>query len=280
MIIKGNSKLFWQQKQKLRNSGCCDYDKSAKDLFAKAFGISWTEVLKNEGIHASETEIKLFINLMDRRASGEPLSQLTSSRSFWKSDFHINSKVLDPRPDTEIFIDVLKKSLFNGMRVLDVGCGSGCIGLSLFQENPNIKLTLVDSSPSALAVAKKNAMSLDAECEIIQSNLFSEVKQKFDLIVSNMPYIPKDDFLYLQKEVILYEPHEALFGGLLGLEHIGLFVSRVNEYLKQSGTFALEFGIGQEECVKKVLINSNFNTFCFYKDFNNIKRLVCVKKDT
>ena len=166
------------------------------------------------------------------------------------------------------------------MRVLDLGCGSGCIGISLYKENPNISLFLADASKQAIRITKKNAAELKTECELIHSFLFANISGKFDLIVTNLPYISKGDFFFLQKEIILYEPHEALYGGQSGLDIIKLFLNRVSRHLNKNGIFVLEFGEGHDFLLKEELLRSKFNKFSFYKDLNNINRLVCVKKDT
>ena len=166
------------------------------------------------------------------------------------------------------------------MRVLDLGCGSGCIGISLYKENSNITLFLADFSKKALSLSKKNAEELKADCELIHSDLFSNIHNKFDLIVTNLPYIAKDDFCYLQREIILHEPHEALYGGRSGLEIIKLFLDSVNRHLNKNGIFVIEFGKGQDFLLKEELLRFNFNKICFYKDLNNVNRVVCVKKDT
>ena len=220
------------------------------------------------------------MDLVSRRAVGEPISHLVRSRAFWKNDFYIDETVLDPRPESELIIDITKDLLFDGMRVLDLGCGSGCIGISLYKENPNISLFLADFSKKALRVSKKNAAKLKTGCEIVHSNLFENISGKFDLIVTNLPYITKEDFFFLQKEIILFEPHEALYGGVSGLDAIKLFLSYVGRYLNNNGIFVVEFGKGQDVLLKKELLRFNFDNFDFHQDFNQVKRLVCVKKDT
>ena len=228
----------------------------------------------------SNEKASLFSELVSLRAVGIPTSHIVCSRSFWKNDFHVNGTVLDPRPESELIIDVTKNLLFDGMRVLDLGCGSGCIGISLYKENSNITLFLSDFSKKALNLAKKNAEELKVDCEFIHSDLFSNIHNKFDLIVTNLPYIAKNDFCYLQREIILHEPHEALYGGRSGLDVIKLFLDGVDRHLNKNGVFVIEFGKGQDFLLKEELLRSNFNKVIFYKDLNNVSRAACVKKDT
>ena len=139
---------------------------------------------------------------------------------------------------------------------------------------------LSDTSKKALSVAKINALKLKVECEMIHSNLFSNINEKFDLIVANLPYIEKESFLDIQKEIILYEPHEALYGGIYGVDIIKMFLSDVSRHLNRNGMFVIEFGKGQDASIKQELLQLKFSNFNFYRDLNRIKRLLCVKKDT
>ena len=279
-MMKSKQSLFLSQKKILKEAGCEDYNESIKLLFSTAFKIPLAQSYKYHTHVGSNKSSILFMDLVSRRAVGEPISHLVRSRAFWKNDFYIDETVLDPRPESELIIDITKDLLFDGMRVLDIGCGSGCIGISLYKENPNISLFLADFSKKALRVSKKNAAKLNIGCEIIHSNLFENISGKFDLIVTNLPYITKEDFFFLQKEIILFEPHEALYGGVSGLDAIKLFLSCVGGYLNNNGIFAVEFGKGQDVLLKKELLRFNFDNFDFYQDFNKVKRLVCVKKDT
>jgi len=278
--MKSKKSLFLSQKKILREAGCDDYNESIKLLFSTAFKMPLAQSYKYHTHVGSNKSSILFMDLVSRRAAGEPTSHIVRSRAFWKNDFYIDEAVLDPRPESELIIDITKDLLFDGMKVLDLGCGSGCIGISLYKENPNISLFLADFSKKALRVSKKNAAKLKTECEIIQSNLFANISGKFDLIVTNLPYITQDDFFFLQKEIILFEPHEALYGGVSGLDAIKLFLSYVGRYLNNNGIFVLEFGMGQDVLLKKELQKFNFDNFDFHQDFNQVKRLVCVKKDT
>ena len=278
--MKNKQSLFYQKKKLLKEAGCDDYKESAKRLFSKAFGMALAQSYNYQIHEGSNEKASLFSEMVSRRAVGVPTSHIVCSRSFWKNDFHVNGTVLDPRPESELIIDVTKNLLFDEMRELDLGCGSGCIGLSLYKENSNINLFLADFSKKALNLAKKNAEDLKADCEFIHSDLFSNIHNKFDLIVSNLPYIAKDDFCYLQREIILHEPHEALYGGRSGLDVIKLFLDGVNRHLNKNGFFVIEFGKGQDFLLKEELVRYDFNNVCFFKDVNNVNRVVCVKKDT
>ncbi|MDC3076392.1 peptide chain release factor N(5)-glutamine methyltransferase, partial [Paracoccaceae bacterium] len=216
--MRSKQNLFLAQKKKLQEAGCADYKESIKFLFSKAYNMPLEQAYKYQNYEDLGENATLFSNMVNRRAAGEPVSYIVRSRSFWKSEFYIEETVLDPRPETELIVEVAKDRLFDGMKVLDLGCGSGCIGLSLYHENPEIRLFLSDFSDKALNIAKKNSENLGSNCEFFHSNLFEKIEGKFDLIVANLPYIEKESFSILQKEIILYEPHEALYGGISGLD--------------------------------------------------------------
>ncbi len=279
-IMRSKQNLFIEQKKKLREAGCEDYKESIKFMFAKAYNVPLDHIYKSQKDEDLDKNDALFLNMVNRRAAGEPVSHIIRSRSFWRNEFHIEKTVLDPRPESELIVEITKDSLFNGMKVLDLGCGSGCIGLSLYHENPEIRLFLSDRSDKALNVAKKNADNLGFICEFFHSNLFEKIKGKFDLIVANLPYIEKKNFLILQKEIILYEPHEALYGGTSGIDIIKLFLSDVDKRLKKNGAFVIEFGEGQDALLRQELSKFKFKNFDFHSDLNCIPRVVCVKNST
>jgi len=279
-IMRSKQNLFLSQKRKLQEAGCEDFKESIKFMFAKAYNVPLDHVYEPQNHEDLDKNDTLFLNMVNRRAAGEPVSHIIKSRSFWKNEFYIEETVLDPRPESELIVEITKDSLFSGMKVLDLGCGSGCIGLSLYQENPEIRLFLSDMSDKALNVAKKNADNLGFTYEFFHSNLFEKIKEKFDLIVTNLPYIEKKDFLILQKEIILYEPHEALYGGMSGIDTIKLFLRDVGKRLKKNGTFVIEFGDGQHTLLRQELLKFKFSNFDFHRDLNCIPRVVCVKNNT
>ena len=227
--------------------------------------------------------VKLFLKKVFQRSLGKPISKIFGRKEFYSRSFFVNSHTLSPRPESELIIEIIKKKELGKKKminILDLGCGSGCIGISLYQENPNIILSLADFSKRALSLSKKNALELKAKCEFILSDLFTNISEKFDLIVTNLPYVAKDDFFSLQKEIILYEPHEALYGGVSGLDKIKFFLGNVRRHLNKNGIFVIEFGDGQDVILKQELLRYSFSKFEFHRDLNSVNRLVCVIKDT
>ena len=162
-----NSDIISIQKQRLISSGDDNPDSSVRKLFIFSHNIKREEYAYYITLPIVDRKIVNFVGLIDRRIKGEPISHLTGNRYFWKDQFYVNRSVLDPRPESELIVEIGRKFLFDGVRVLDVGAGSGCIGLSLIRENPNIKLTLSDISKSAILVMKRNAKMLKMNCEFV-----------------------------------------------------------------------------------------------------------------
>ena len=280
ILVTKNSDIIAFQKQRLIESRDDTPDTSVRILFIFSHSIKREEYAYYMNLPILERKITNFIGLIDRRLKGEPLSQITGNRYFWKDEFYVNRNVLDPRPESELIVEIGKNFLFDGVKVLDVGAGSGCIGLSLKRENPNINITLSDISKSAILVMKKNAKTLKMNCEFINSNLFKNIKDRFDLIVCNLPYIKTSHLMSLPQDVILFEPHQALIGGDDGLGLIFDFLDNVSFYLTMKGVFIIEIGIQQIDLIIKKLNDLNYQNYKVFNDTNGISRTVCVQKDT
>ena len=222
-----------------------------------------------------------FINI-EKLAKGIPLQHITHRQEFMKMDFYVDENVLIPRQDTEILVEeVIKiaKKIDNPV-ILDLCTGSGAIGISIAKYVPDSKIYAVDISQKALEIAKKNANNLNVEKQItfIKSNLFENInKIKFDIIVSNPPYIKKQDINYLSKDV-QKEPHIALDGGIDGLEFYRKIVRQGYEYLKFGSYLCLEIGFDQKSDVIEIIENENkyINTYS-KKDLYGNDRIIVTK---
>ena len=279
LVIK-NKDLILFQKERLIEACDDNPESSLRKLFIYSYSIKIEEYIYYLDRQVNEKKYKYFCTLIDRRIKGEPISHITGVRYFWKDEFIVSSDVLDPRPESELIVEIGREFLIDGASVLDIGSGSGCVGLSLLRENPNIQLTLSDISNSSIVISEKNAKKLRMKCKIIYSNLFENIKNKFNLIVCNLPYIKRSDLMYLSSEVILFEPHEALIGGEVGLELIYQFLNKVSFYLVDNGAFIFEIGIDQIDAIVEKLNVLEFSDYQIFPDINGISRTVCVQKDT
>ena len=223
------------------------------------------------------------------RRKGIPLAQVTGHASFYGRTFQVTKDTLIPRPETEVLVEeALKrlKEISTGKtaQVLDVGTGSGCIGLSLALESPACRVTALDTSPKALAVARKNAASfgLRERVQLVQSRLFeifgTEKVAFWDLMVSNPPYVATDDWEGLSREV-RSEPRLALDGGKDGLSVIEKILAEAPVFLKPGGWLLVEIGKGQSAALSKHLKNNKeFENLHFIKDLNWIDRVLVVQR--
>ena len=218
-----------------------------------------------------------FINI-EKLANGVPLQHITHTQEFMKMDFFVNENVLIPRPDTEILveevIEIAKK--MEKPKILDLCTGSGAIAISIAKNVPSAEVWSIDISEKALEVAKKNANNLQAKVKFKKSNLFNNInKTKFDIIVSNPPYIKKADIKLLSNEV-QKEPEIALDGGYDGLDFYRKIASQAIDYLKFGSYLCFEIGFDQQEDVTEIIKNTKHfnNTYCKKDLFGNDRVIV------
>ena len=224
---------------------------------------------KNDNVDINkENEYKEYI---EKIIKGKPVQYITNNQEFMKLNFYVDENVLIPQPDTEILVEKVIKSIdiMENIEILDMCTGSGCIGISLAKNIKNTKVTLVDISKEAIEIAKKNAIQNEVENKItfIQSDMFENVKGKFDIIVSNPPYIKTDIIQTLDKQV-QNEPHIALDGGKDGLDFYKILINEAHKYLKKDGKIFLEIGYDQKQEVESLAKQSKH-----YKKIETIKDL-------
>jgi len=240
-------------------------------------------VLLNLEKKLDQNDQKSFKDLIIKRSKGKPLAYLTGVKSFWNYDFKVNDKVLIPRPDSEIIIeqvlDIYKNK--NNLNFLEVGIGSGCISLSILKEKKSFLATGIDLSQDCIKISRLNANKLGVEnrIKLLKSDVDNLIFRKYDLVVSNPPYIKKFDLNKLDREVKNYEPNLALDGGLEGLSVIRKVIKKTSELIKIGGKLILEIGYDQREPVKKMLFNNNFYINRVLKDLaKNDRCIISTKK--
>ena len=222
-------------------------------------------------------DLDYFDNLIQERANSKPIAQIIKKKDFWKYEFIVNNNVLIPRPDTEILIEQALKLVKNKNRlqILDIGIGSGCILMSILKEKKNFIGTGIDISNKSLQISKVNGQKLriNNRLRLFKSNIDNFNTGKYDLIVSNPPYIKKNDLKCLEKD-IGFEPKQALDGGLDGLSEIRKVINKSSELIKRSGHFIIEIGFDQKNKVKKILRDKGFYIKKTVKDLSNHDRCI------
>ena len=222
-------------------------------------------------------DLDYFDNLIQERAKSKPIAQIVKKKSFWKYEFIVNNDVLIPRPDTEILIEQALKLTKNKNRlqILDIGVGSGCILISILNERKNFIGTGIDISNKSLKISKFNAhkFRIKNRLKLFKSNIDNFNTGKYDLIVSNPPYIKKSNLKCLEKD-IGFEPKQALDGGLDGLSEIRKVINKSSELIKRSGHFIIEIGFDQKNKVKKILRDKGFYIKKTVKDLSNHDRCI------
>ena len=212
--------------------------------------------------------------ILEERIVGRPLWYCVGDTDFYGYTIKVDERVLIPRPETEILVEQALKHISNKSSVLDLCTGSGAIAIAVKKQS-DAKVTAIDVSNEALTLAKENAILNQAEIEFIESDLFSKLdanQTKFDVIISNPPYIKSSDILTLQNEVKNYEPTLALDGGEDGLIFYRIIAKKASDFLSDGGVILLECGIGQAQEVSKMF--EGFKTVEIIKDYENIDRIV------
>ena len=239
-------------------------------------------LILNSNEELKKENIKSFDYLVKRRKKGEPIAYLINKKEFWKQNFYINQNVLIPRPDTETLVEETLK-LFNvnsKLNMLDIGTGSGCILLSILKERRNFFGTGIDISKKAINVARFNAKmhQLSNRVKFYNSDVDKFLIGKYDLVVSNPPYIKRQDLKYLEVDVKGFEPKLALDGGKDGFSKITKVISKTSTLLKRNGRFILEIGFGQKKKNLKKIKTKKFFINKVVKDYGKNDRCVISTK--
>ena len=261
-------------KNRLTEAGIEDADTDAWLLLEYVTKISratyFLEV--NRGISREDEEkYKAYI---EKRVSHIPLQHITGTQEFMGMEFYVNEHVLVPRQDTEVLVEEVQKVLETGMDVLDMCTGSGCIAISLAKSGKEANVHGIDISTQALELAEKNCKKLEADVNLIQSDLFEKVDGKYDIIVSNPPYICTSEIEKLKEEVKCHDPYIALDGKEDGLYFYRKIVASSGQYLKENGRLYFEIGYDQADAVKLLMEDAGFTQIAVKKDLAGLDRVV------
>jgi len=266
----------------LKNKSILSAKLDSEILMAKALGKKREYIILNNNKIIKEQNLKYFKKLVHERATRKPIAYLLNKKSFWNSEFNVNKNTLIPRPDTEIILEQILKFTKNKnyLNILDIGVGSGCILLSVLKERKNFYGTGIDISRNSLDICKMNAkkLLLERRVKFFKSDVDKFAIGKYDLVVSNPPYIKTSDLKYLESDVIKFEPKLALDGGLDGLSVIRKVIKKSSELLKKNGKFILEISFDQKNKVIKLLNNKGFYINSTIKDLANNDRCIISTK--
>jgi len=281
--MKTFNDIYMNSRRKLRAAGIAAYDLETRLILSYASGKTREEYVASSRMYVTDPTIETTVNnLIDRRLNGEPVAYLVGEWEFYGLPMVVNEHVLIPRVDTELLaqisIERLKKKGWQ-TRALDLCAGSGCVGLALAANVPGSRIVLADISERALAVCRLNMLknNLSRQTTAIEVDVTEPAPSllgRFDIIVSNPPYIKTMDMEALDKSVKDFEPQIALDGGPDGLYYYRAITTNWPILLKPGGNLAFECGIGQAADVANILEDNNFKDIATYKDTGGIDRVV------
>ena len=263
--------------QELKNKKINSYQLDSEILLAKILNKKREELLINLDRKVSFETIQNFKKLIKRRSSKEPIAYIVKKKEFWSKNFIVDKNTLIPRPETELMVEKLVK-IFKEKKIniLDIGTGTGCILLSILFELKNSRGIGLDISQKAIKIAIKNSIKhkLVNRAKFFRKSFIDIYNYKFDLIVSNPPYIEKKDIKNLAEDIKKFEPKLALDGGNDGLDVIKKVIYKSRSILKLNGMLALEIGNNQYKKVSKILSKNNFKTRFLVEDYRHNIRCI------
>ncbi len=251
-------------------------------ILSKVLKKTREEILINLNNKINKKQKKEFIFYLNKRRNKNPISYILGFKYFWKYKFYIDKSVLIPRPESEHIVEQTLKYMPIGksMNILDIGTGSGCLIISLLKERPNCLATAIDISKEALKTAKFNAKlhHLENKIKFFNINIDKFNSNKYDLIISNPPYINKVDLSRLDEDVRLHEPRSALYGGVTGFEEIKKVIEKSSKLIRYSGKLIVEIGEKQKKYILKILLKNGFYINKICKDFSGKERCLVSTK--
>ncbi len=266
----------------LKLSNIKSFNLDSEILLASSLKLDRARLILNLNNKIKNYQKQIFFNFINRRKNNEPIAYILGFKEFWKSNFKINKSVLIPRPDTEIIVEeALKEIKINAAKqILDIGTGSGCIILSILKERKNSLGCGIDISKKAIKLAKNNAkiQHINNRIKFLHSDIDNYNFGKYDLIISNPPYIKLSDIGVLDKDIKFFEPNLALNGGVDGFSKIRKVIRKSSILIKKKGKLILEIGFNQSNNTKKILKMNGFYIDRITKDFSGINRCIVSTK--
>ena len=266
----------------LKQSGVSNPQLDCEILLSNSINKDKKYIILNPKQILNDGQLSDFKSLIEKRKKGEPIAYLINKKEFWNNEFFVNKDVLIPRPDTELIIEEVLKiySKNTHLQVLDIGTGSGCILLSILKERKYFYGTGIDISKKSINVSKFNAKKLNLENRVkfFHSSVDNFITGKYDIIVSNPPYIELVSLKYLEKDIVNFEPKLALSGGFDGFSKIRKVINKANCLIKKNGKFILEIGFNQKNKVKEILKQEGFYINKAVRDYGNNDRCIISTK--
>jgi len=274
-------KVIKQASEKLKYSNIDSYELDSEIILSNLMGVTREFLITNNNLDISKNIVKKYNFSIKRRINREPVAYIIGKKEFWSENFSVNYETLIPRPETELLIyKVINLFKYRKINILDIGTGSGCVLLSILKELSFSRGIGIDISAKSVQTAKKNSENLNlsnrSKFKVFDFKKFNI--GKYDLIVSNPPYIPSKDIKNLSKDIINYEPLVALDGGVDGLDLIKKVIYKSKDLLKQNGLLALEIGYGQYTRVSGILKHCGFREISKEYDYNhNVRCIISTK---
>ncbi|HSE35979.1 MAG TPA: peptide chain release factor N(5)-glutamine methyltransferase [Blastocatellia bacterium] len=283
------SQAIIEGSRRLRAAGV-DHDRLTAGLLLRhLIGVERTHLLTRSEEQIGADQYRDYLELVERRAAGEPLQYVIGHQEFYELDFIVTPDVLIPRPETEFLIERVMKlaeeSERDSLLIVDVGTGSGCIAVTIAKLLPGARLIATDVSPAALTVAQRNAERnrVRDRIEFLEGDLLEPLAERglqgaVDILASNPPYVNQVGRQLLQREVREWEPHEALFGGADGLDFYRRLLAETAPILKPQGYLVLEIGFSQLEAISEIVSGSGLRLCDVTRDLQGIPRVLCLQR--
>ena len=281
--------LMKEELERLRQADIPEADSDIRLFAMDVAGCTYSTLILRMGEDATEEQAQKLHAYVTERMTHKPCQYILGTQEFMGMEFATAPEVLIPRPETELLVEqacerlkklIEKKRKQTGdreLRVLDMCCGSGCIGISVAKLVPAVAVDLADISDAAITLTKKNRERLQADCTVIQTDLFAQIEEKYDMIISNPPYIRTDEIPKLMAEVRDFEPHLALDGKEDGLYFYDKIIREAREYLYEDGYILFEIGQDQLDAVRGFLVENGYVDIEGMKDYAGLDRIVTAR---